>query len=79
MHVSGEITDTVTQKVFSFRGKATVLPEGETTSRFESLKQIQEQSATQKDIVIVKVESTEEKTSSNSIENKMTYHNPWKF
>lgn len=71
LHVSGEITDTVTNKVFSFRGKATIISGDENALTFNSLKQIQEQTA-KDDVVVMKVEEEPAK-------NKMTYHNLWKF
>jgi hypothetical protein len=35
LHVSGEITDTVTSKVFSFRGKATIISGDENALTFQ--------------------------------------------
>ncbi len=71
LHVSGEITDTVTNKVFSFRGKATIISRDENELTFNSLKKIQEQAA-ENDVVLMKMEEELAK-------NKMTYNNLWKF
>ncbi len=71
LHVSGEITDTVTNKVFSFRGKATIISEDENTLTLHSLNRIREQTVGN-DVVVMKVGEEPAKT-------KMTYHNLWKF
>jgi hypothetical protein len=69
LHVSGQITDTVTKKVFSFRGKATIISGNEKDVTFNSL--IREQAA-KNEVVMMKVEE-------GPLKNKMTYHNLWKF
>lgn len=79
LHVSGEITDTNTKKVFSFQGKATIIPGNENEVSFQSLKQIHEQSADQKEIVVVNIESTEQIATKISAKSKVLYRNPWKF
>ena len=79
LHVSGEITDIKTRKVFSFRGKATIISGNENTIPFHSIQQIHEQSPDQRKIVVVTVDSTEKIATPNPVNLKVTYHNLWKF
>lgn len=75
LHVSGEITDTVTKKVFSFRGKATIIDGAEPLS-LDALKQMQEQTAAE-DLVVMKLDDAREEE--RKPVKKMTYDNLWKF
>lgn len=75
LHVSGEITDTVTKKVFSFRGKATIIDGKEQPLSLEALKQIQP-ATTSENIVVMEVNSAQEEEKPFK---KMTYDNLWKF
>jgi hypothetical protein len=76
LHVSGEITDTVTNKVFSFRGKATVMDATDQLHALNTIKQIQEQTTSEKLIVTETHILNEEE---NKPVKKMTYDNLWKF